>query len=591
MLTFWLILIALFWGQTSCQTRARAFEENVVLTVLSPVDGVIYNPRLSEDDADILDVPNAVVDIRVSDDGALSTLIRKDPEHFEVCVDWDAIPGTSLSAPCREACRSLAQSGGLMGFYVDGYGDSPGEVRKLLFRTWVRHVACTDLPWGTACKIPGGEDIDDLWVQATVVEVSFYVSTTGAAAKINVDWPGHGYVVDAAPTLPVALSLSLTQSQLSEYIRASPEIWTLCRELATIGHFPSSRRCSPLLEGVALEPLPFHQCEGCNKSTHLLRAWLESSAHDTRYLSIEVEFESWATPLVCSAPSFGGQVDWAGGQVDWALAKKPSLFHVYRPTEPLSSSFAAGVAPSKRRQLLVTAVPRSGTHFTAEKLNALGIRVRHEGLGPDGSVSWLYAHDESAGRPYPINNPQPLVDQTFCVILHQVRHPLRVISSNMKAQERNLNSDNMAWLSATEPRICESPGGHSSGSGQLFRGSNCSEVPSLVRAARLWLYWNQHIETVANARFRVEDTSSRDICRFANFAREQCDSESTTTKFEESQASMASLDVVTSHIVASWDSLEAMDENLFNEVTAMALRYGYHLDAAKYQQQSFLRVR
>jgi hypothetical protein len=54
---------------------------------------------------------------------------------------------------------------------------------------------------------------------------------------------------------------------------------------------------------------------------------------------------------------------------------------------------------------------------------------------------------------------------------------------------------------------------------------------------------------------------------------------------------MASLDVVTSHIVASWDSLEAMDENLFNEVTAMALRYGYHLDAAKYQQQSFLRVR
>jgi hypothetical protein len=32
-----------------------------------------------------------------------------------------------------------------------------------------------------------------------------------------------------------------------------------------------------------------------------------------------------------------------------------------------------------------------GTHYMWEGLQALGIDVHHEGVGPDGAVSWLYA--------------------------------------------------------------------------------------------------------------------------------------------------------------------------------------------------------
>ncbi|KAH8047614.1 pyruvate dehydrogenase [Aureococcus anophagefferens] len=73
---------------------------------------------------------------------------------------------------------------------------------------------------------------------------------------------------------------------------------------------------------------------------------------------------------------------------------------------------------------------RSGTHFTWEMLNRLGIHSHHEGLGPAGSISWLYAW---RARSYAIDNPASLGNRRFCVVLHQVRHPLRVISSVVKA--------------------------------------------------------------------------------------------------------------------------------------------------------------
>jgi hypothetical protein len=46
---------------------------------------------------------------------------------------------------------------------------------------------------------------------------------------------------------------------------------------------------------------------------------------------------------------------------------------------------------AKQRQILVVGVQRSGTHYTWEMFNRLGVHVHHEGLGPDGAVSWLFA--------------------------------------------------------------------------------------------------------------------------------------------------------------------------------------------------------
>jgi len=77
-----------------------------------------------------------------------------------------------------------------------------------------------------------------------------------------------------------------------------------------------------------------------------------------------------------------------------------------------------GANAAKQRQLLVVGVQRSGTHYTWEMFNRLGVHVHHEGLGPDGAVSWLFAYKSDGG--YAINNPEPLANHKFCFVFHQV---------------------------------------------------------------------------------------------------------------------------------------------------------------------------
>ena len=83
---------------------------------------------------------------------------------------------------------------------------------------------------------------------------------------------------------------------------------------------------------------------------------------------------------------------------------------------------------SYHRQLLVTGAQRSGTHYTWEMLNRLGVNVHHEGVGAAGAVSWLYAVSVvfmPSRKAYAINNPEPLTMHRFRHIFHQVvRYPL-----------------------------------------------------------------------------------------------------------------------------------------------------------------------
>ena len=76
----------------------------------------------------------------------------------------------------------------------------------------------------------------------------------------------------------------------------------------------------------------------------------------------------------------------------------------------------------KQRQILVVGVQRSGTHYTWEMFNRLGVHVHHEGLGPDGAVSWFFAYNSPGG--YAINNPEPLRGHRFCFVFHQVERAL-----------------------------------------------------------------------------------------------------------------------------------------------------------------------
>ena len=165
---------------------------------------------------------------------------------------------------------------------------------------------------------------------------------------------------------------------------------------------------------------------------------------------------------------------------------------------------------SAQRQVLVVGVQRSGTHFVWEMFNRLGVHVHHEGLGPDGAVSWFFAYKAAT---YAINNPTPLVagQHRFCFVFHLVRHPMRVISSIVKTSRKPWDPY-WDWITRVEPRVCGN-------------AKQCRQQPLLLRSARQWLVWNEHIETFADIRYRVEDMSPRDACRLAMFDERICGSD------------------------------------------------------------------
>lgn len=182
-----------------------------------------------------------------------------------------------------------------------------------------------------------------------------------------------------------------------------------------------------------------------------------------------------------------------------------------------------GLKPAEIKQVLIVAVQRSGTHFAWEMLNRLGVHVHHEGVGPDGAVGWIYSVNaliarrvgrgasnvqtvgNFAGRGYVVNNPVRLSRQRFVRVLHQVRHPLRVISTIIA----RCGPWDRYWAWIATVRGCE---------------NITQQASPMYRAMTLYIVWNRHIERYADLRFRSEVTSPRDICLWAGYDAISCSS-------------------------------------------------------------------
>lgn len=228
-----------------------------------------------------------------------------------------------------------------------------------------------------------------------------------------------------------------------------------------------------------------------------------------------------------------------------------------------------------RRQVLITGVQRSGTHFTWEFLNRLGVHVHHEGLGPAGSVSWLFSWKAAN---FVINNPSKLTsDHRFCVVLHQVRHPLRVVASISRATKPN--DRYWSWIYTVEPKIDRS-------------------MSTPIRALHLWVLQNARLELVADARFKVEETSPRDVCRAAGLDDVLCEGDGSfhTTSSKVIQPIIEPRPVDPADVPErppasyrapefGWPELEALDAGITEKARTMAERYGYRLDP-RYHPQS-----
>eukprot|EP01031_Cornospumella_fuschlensis_P025108 gene25108-30325_t len=167
------------------------------------------------------------------------------------------------------------------------------------------------------------------------------------------------------------------------------------------------------------------------------------------------------------------------------------------------------------KDLLVVAVQRSGTHYIWEMLNQLFINMHHEGIGHQGAVSWLYAinaHNTKSWnklrtldqhRYYGIDNPVKLAVHRFRYIFHQVRHPIRVITTLVN---KCADFDRMwFWISGASG----------------FESIRRTQTP-LMRAMLLYYLWNRHMEMYADLRYVMECTSPRDVCLWSGFPLSHC---------------------------------------------------------------------
>lgn len=129
-----------------------------------------------------------------------------------------------------------------------------------------------------------------------------------------------------------------------------------------------------------------------------------------------------------------------------------------------------------RKRILVIGCPRSGTRYTAEVLRQMGVKVEHERMGRDGTVSSWFTVDDYY---YPRAHGGRRADFEFDCVVHQVRHPLDVIGSLETAM-------NPAWWHWQ----------------QAHTGiSKESDYPG----ARFWLAWNEMCEQQpTDLAYRVE---------------------------------------------------------------------------------------
>lgn len=175
------------------------------------------------------------------------------------------------------------------------------------------------------------------------------------------------------------------------------------------------------------------------------------------------------------------------------------------------------------KPFLIAACPRSGTTYTAEVFQRIGLDVGHEELKSDGCVSWAHGRHEGIWR----------------CILHQVRHPIKVISSLRTVKWY----DQERWVPF-------------------------DELPkeSVTRRATFWLWMNLWIEGLNPVyRYRVEDMTSEwdTICRFLDI--EPC--------------SLPDVSVTTNTRVnpepVTWKDIKDRDTSLFDGIVSMGIRYGY----------------
>lgn len=193
----------------------------------------------------------------------------------------------------------------------------------------------------------------------------------------------------------------------------------------------------------------------------------------------------------------------------------------------------------KKHHLLIVGCARSGTAYTAKVLNELGLQIGHEKMGRDGIIFWHLTPKIARSEKYSKHNQ-------FEHIFHQVRDPLKVISSVYVTEDRN------SWSFITKylPQI-------------KVQDSH------LVKCAKYWYYWNLEAEKIAEWTYRLEEIDDhweefeKHIGKKLKRANVKVRKDTNTWQ-------------TGNYRTFTWQDLKTeLDPELFENIQKLALKYGY----------------
>jgi hypothetical protein len=201
-------------------------------------------------------------------------------------------------------------------------------------------------------------------------------------------------------------------------------------------------------------------------------------------------------------------------------------------------------SPKQHRFLLITGCSRSGTTYISEVLKLSGLDIGHEFVGKDGTSSWFMCIEADH---VPWKHRPSSIGFEFDHIFHQVRHPLKVISSVLGTEHRKA----ITYFSENIPEIY-------------------AKDPPLVKCAKYWYYWNLYAEQKSEWRYQVEQIDSC-LAEMGQRLGIVLDKEILTQIPRDTNHRKQTTNL-------TWAQLkEEIPADLFSKIQEMSLRYGYSI--------------
>jgi len=192
------------------------------------------------------------------------------------------------------------------------------------------------------------------------------------------------------------------------------------------------------------------------------------------------------------------------------------------------------------KNILITGHPRSATHHICNLINAMGHSCKYEKRNPEGfTASWKHIKSGTFEKPCAETN----IVCDFDKIIHQVRHPLKVIASSTTLWTMSMNY-----------------------MGQFMNLPDLitNKENTILNCMISWVRWNKFIEEKAVWRYQIEQLYDiqKEWCEQLEIPYQEIPTPNRRTNARE-------------HIELTWDDLYNTNSYICSIIKKMAREYGY----------------